>query len=208
MGSYIQINSWKGKNIEGACASLEKVFRLDHAQATKILSNLDRGKSWKYPKVVSTNQLEPAKTHLSSLGFILELIPVDAPQANPSDSPKPPSLWNPNAVANWSLIFSPIFGGILVSKNWKTLSENGKAKSSMYWVYANIAFWAIVPIIIAAPDKITPTFYLVPTIHLIWAFLSLPILIIWYFISLRSQAKYVKNTFGKNFIRKRKRKTK
>jgi len=202
MSSYIQLNRWKGNNKESACASMVKVFRLDHDQATKIISGLERGKSWRYPKVVSKNQLEVAKTYLTRLGFSLELIPVDTPLANPSNSFKPAALWTPNAVANWSVIFSPIFGGILVSKNWKTLSENKKAKSSMYWVYVTIAFWAAVPILIAAPDKITPAFYLVPTIHIIWAFLSLPILIIWYIISLRSQAKYVKNTFGETFTRK------
>jgi len=105
-------------------------------------------------------------------------------ETNPINSLESPALWTPNALANWSVIISPIFGGILASKNWETLGESKKAKSSMYWVYIHIAFWAVFP------------------------FTDLPIqvaivlLAAWYFMSLRPQAKYVKNTFGENFTKK------
>ena len=32
-----------------------------------------------------------------------------------------PALWNPNAAASWSLLFSPAFGAFLHMKNWQAL---------------------------------------------------------------------------------------
>ena len=105
-------------------------------------------------------------------------------ETNPSNSPKSPALWTPNALANWSVVISPIFGGILASKNWETLGENEKAKSSMYWVYIHIAFWTVFPFT-DLPMQV-----------------AIVLLAAWYFMSLRPQAKYVKDTFGENFTKK------
>ena len=52
-----------------------------------------------------------------------------------------PKLWNPNAAANWSLLFSPIFGAWLHAKNWEELNEWSEAKKSMRWVYLNFLFF-------------------------------------------------------------------
>jgi len=80
MNSYIQLNGWAGNDQDSACASMAKVFRLDHAQANKIIKNLVKGKSWKNSKVISKNQLEVAEGYLKGLGFSLELISEDAAQ--------------------------------------------------------------------------------------------------------------------------------
>lgn len=34
-----------------------------------------------------------------------------------------PALWSPNAVANWSLVFTPVLGSTLNYLNWKALGE-------------------------------------------------------------------------------------
>ena len=54
-----------------------------------------------------------------------------------------PELWNPNAAGLWSLLFSPIFGGWLHSKNWKNLGQPDKAKVAWYWVYGSAAFLSV-----------------------------------------------------------------
>lgn len=45
-------------------------------------------------------------------------------------SEEAPPLWNPNAAANWSLLFSPVFGALLQMKNWEALGEDDKALNS------------------------------------------------------------------------------
>lgn len=35
------------------------------------------------------------------------------------------ALWNPNAAANWSLLFTPLFGAYLHMLNWRSLGEAG-----------------------------------------------------------------------------------
>jgi hypothetical protein len=44
-----------------------------------------------------------------------------------SDADAAPALWNPNAAANWSLLFSPMFGAWLHMKNWAALGEPERA---------------------------------------------------------------------------------
>ena len=41
-----------------------------------------------------------------------------------------PPLWNPNAAAMWSLLFSPVFGALVHMKNWQAMGEPEKAAAS------------------------------------------------------------------------------
>ena len=50
------------------------------------------------------------------------------------------AVWNPDAAAGWSLIFSPVFGSYLHMCNWRTLSEPKKEASSKTWFYISIGF--------------------------------------------------------------------
>jgi hypothetical protein len=87
-----------------------------------------------------------------------------------------PSLWSPNAAANWSLLFTPILGAWLHAKNWEALNEPEAAKKSMLWVYAGFVFLLV---ILFLPDDAG----------------SLPGLIFilaWYFTSAKKQVKYIK----------------
>jgi hypothetical protein len=52
-------------------------------------------------------------------------------------------LWNPHVAGAWSLIFTPIFGTVLIKKNWVTLEETGKAKTASIWLYVSILFTVI-----------------------------------------------------------------
>ncbi len=97
------------------------------------------------------------------------------------ESVEKPNLWNPNAAANWSILFTPIFGAWLHSKNWKELGDEGKAKKSMYWAYAG---------------------FLVLFLSLFISKLSFVFLLAWYFAAARKQVKYIKKELGDEYERK------
>lgn len=105
-----------------------------------------------------------------------------------------PALWNPEAAASWSLFLSPIFGSFLHMKNWEALGETQKASIARSWLFANLAFYIVIPIIdIAFPSLLD---------HLPNSFLGFVILFAWYFSSGKSQVIYVQDKFGGQYPRK------
>jgi len=104
-------------------------------------------------------------------------------------------LWNPNAAANWSLLFTPVFGAYVHSKNWQALGEQQHAKASMNWVYMGLAllvFYVLLGVFVPnekAADGIA-------------RLLGFIFLLSWYFTSAKAQAKYVKTAFGNSYARK------
>ncbi|MES1951997.1 hypothetical protein S4A8_14130 [Salinisphaera sp. S4-8] len=80
------------------------------------------------------------------------------------------------------MLFSPIFGSYLVTKNWRELGENSRARSSNIW------FWASILIVIFG--------IFIPSGAAGLGFLYL---IIWYFAAGRKQAKFVKEKYGSNY---------
>lgn len=97
------------------------------------------------------------------------------------------ALWNPNAAANWSLLFSPVFGAWLHAENWYALGDESKAKHSMYWVYGGILA-VLVAIFLPAKD--------VNAIGIVYLFG-------WYFSSAKSQAKYVKKQLAGQYEKRK-----
>ena len=87
-----------------------------------------------------------------------------------------PKLWNPNAAANWSLLFSPILGAWLHAKNWKELGQHDRAKKSMIWVYVGFVFLLVN---LFLPDNAGSG----PGLIFILA---------WYFSSAKGQVNYLK----------------
>ena len=55
-----------------------------------------------------------------------------------------PVLWNPNAAANWSIPFTPVFGSILNYLNWKALDDSVRSRKSLVWVWVNIVLLVLV----------------------------------------------------------------
>ncbi len=98
----------------------------------------------------------------------------------------PVSLWNPNAAANWSFLFSPVFGAWLHAKNWSALGDQEKAKHSMYWVYGAIA---VLMLAILLPEKIGRA-------------MGIGYLFGWYFSSARQQVKHVKEKLDNAYQKK------
>ena len=103
-----------------------------------------------------------------------------------------PALWNPNAAANWSLLFSPAFGAFIHARNAKTLGRSDEAKANQKWFYGNLVFLGITLLSTLTPSLSDAPFRMV----------GLVILLVWYFALAKKQAKYVKDTFGGNYPKK------
>ena len=106
-----------------------------------------------------------------------------------------PALWNPNAAANWSLLFSPAFGAYLQMRNWQALGDEEKAQVSWYWFLATIGLmFAMVLVSVLLQET-----------HPLQKFANrsgIFMLIAWYMASGRLQPAYVKERFGKDYPRK------
>lgn len=104
-----------------------------------------------------------------------------------------PALWNPNAAANWSLLFSPVFGALIQMKNWQALGDDKRATTSKTW-----AIVCLVITIIAGALTIPLSDNQIPLTRPI----GLVILITWYIANGKQQCTYVKETFGSEHPRK------
>lgn len=103
------------------------------------------------------------------------------------------ALWNPAVAANWSLIFTPAFGGYLQMLNWRTLGERERAASARVWFYVSLAMLGVyVAIRLLTGDR---SYASTQPLLLLYLF-------VWYFADGRSQAKYVKEKFGSTYPRK------
>ena len=91
-------------------------------------------------------------------------------------------LWNPEAAACWSLVFTPVFGSIIISKNWRRIGNTEEATYAKNWVY--ISLIAILGSIVLQFTSLAGS---------IGQFLPIVFLLLWYFCSAKRQAKYLKN---------------
>jgi hypothetical protein len=104
-----------------------------------------------------------------------------------------PALWNPNAAANWSLLFSPAFGAFLHMKNWQALGQPIKATSAKVWFVLNlVALGGLSCASVMVPKQLDGSVRVV----------GLLLLLSWYFGSARGQAAYVKTHFGNTYPRR------
>ena len=91
-------------------------------------------------------------------------------------------LWNPEAAACWSLVFTPIFGSLIISKNWRSIGNIEEATYAKKWVYISL---------IAVLGSIVLQF--TSLVGSVGQFLPIAFLLLWYFSSVKRQAKYFKN---------------
>jgi hypothetical protein len=127
----------------------------------------------------------------------MDLNPFAPPKAEVADvmpGVPAPALWNPNAAANWSLLFSPVFGAFLHMKNWEALGEPAKASASRRWAAAGVVVFVVLALASALlPEKATDGISRAGAIGLLFA---------WYFASARQQTAFVKARFGKEYPRR------
>jgi hypothetical protein len=127
----------------------------------------------------TTNPYAPPTTHVA-----------DVAHREPA-----PRIWNPNAAANWSLLFSPVFGAILHMKNWDALGEPAKAAGAKAWaIAALVLLLAVAGVSAMLPDS--------KALDAASRGIGLILLLLWYFSSARAQARYVKEKFGAAYPRK------
>ena len=116
--------------------------------------------------------------------------PSGAAPANES-----PALWNPNAAANWSLIFSPAFGSYLQMLNWRALGQSDKAASAQNWFYASLAVllvYVLMDALLAGSKSANGAAHALGCLYLL----------IWYFSVGRAQGRFVKEKFGTAYPKK------
>ncbi len=105
------------------------------------------------------------------------------------------AIWNPNAAANWSLVFTPAFGAYIHMLNWRSLGEIGLAQRSRCWFYISTALLVLYVLLsLLIPDEKAAD-GLARGIGVIFLFS-------WYFGSARAQAKYVKAKLGNSYERR------
>lgn len=119
--------------------------------------------------------------------------------------PQIPELWNPNAAANWSILLTPAFGAYLNAANWRALAKPKRAMANLVWVWITVVFLVIyfgfllVNYFIATHGVLQNLETLDNRVlHLIGPGL----LFGWYFTQGRSQAKYIKESLGNNYVKK------
>ena len=104
----------------------------------------------------------------------------------------PPELWNPNAAAYWSILFTPAFGAYLHARNAEILGRTDEVRSNMAWFYVNIGylFFVFVSVFIPAiPDSV-------------FRAASIGLLVGWYSSLGKNQIKHVKDMWQDRYQRK------
>lgn len=69
--------------------------------------------------------------------------------------PAEAAVWNPMAALWWSLLFGPLFGAILLERNWRRLGQADQGRKARFFLWACIAFWVCV--IVNIPMDFGPT---------------------------------------------------
>ena len=109
--------------------------------------------------------------------------PYTPPQSDitPETESPTPGLWNPDAAGAWSLLFSPIFGSVLLLKNWQAMGRPDMAITARIWLIVSVIMFLLTIVSI---------------------FTGLIYIIFWYFAWQRPQSKYVAIQLGNNYHRK------
>ena len=129
--------------------------------------------------------IQPAQTHQQP-------IKTESPQPRK----KQIELWNPNAAANWSLLFTPIFGSFLQMKNWQALGNSNEASNARNWLIFTIVFILFINFLSYLADANLEQSTTVARGLGFWY------IIIWYFAYARKQTKYVKETLNNRYQKK------
>jgi len=106
-----------------------------------------------------------------------------------------PHLWNPNAAANWSLLFTPAFGAYLHASNWRTLGKPERVSASMRWFWITVVYLTIfVPSTLFLPAS--------RAIDTVVRWVGMGLLFGWYFTQGKKQSGYIRDSLDNTYIRK------
>jgi len=119
---------------------------------------------------------------------------INQPGEAPGTS-EPPPLWNPNAAALWSLLFSPIFGALVHMKNWQALGQTERADRSRRWAMGVAVFLLLLVMAsLVLPDS--------KGVDAMERLLGFVLLIAWYYDSGKPQVTYVLGRYGQTYPRR------
>ncbi len=114
-------------------------------------------------------------------------------KTTPPPAGAPPAIWNPQAAAYWSLIFSPAFGAFLHARNADTMGRVDEAKVNRRWAYFLIAYLCFTFITI---------FVFIPIPEGLWDLVPIGLLFGWYLSVGKKQAMYVRETWQNGYARR------
>ncbi len=77
MSHQITLNSWFGSDPDQAAKKLAKVFRMSLEQSETVVDQLRNGQPWKFTRKIADHQAGPAAAYLQSLGFQVDLQPLE-----------------------------------------------------------------------------------------------------------------------------------
>jgi hypothetical protein len=103
-----------------------------------------------------------------------------------------PALWNPDAAACWSLLFTPAFGAYLHAQNADSLGRTDEAKANRAWFYATLGYLVFVLF----------SFFIPQIPEAVYRGAAIGILVGWYVSIGKGQAQYVKETLHKSYTRR------
>jgi hypothetical protein len=106
-----------------------------------------------------------------------------------------PALWRPSAVAAWSLLFTPVFGSLLLMHNWHVLGQAGAVRTARRWLYASVAMLVLELFAGAVNERVNGNTPLAQLIGLGW-------LGLWLLAAAAPQWHLVRQRFGRRYARR------
>lgn len=103
-----------------------------------------------------------------------------------------PAFWNPSALANWSILLTPLFGSYLVTENYTAMGNEEAAKGAKVWLFIGAA------IMVSAFTSLLLGFTKFFMVVLLAYFAYL---ISWYFLSARKQHRGILAEYGNDYER-------
>jgi hypothetical protein len=104
------------------------------------------------------------------------------------------ALWNPSAVACWSVIFTPAFGAFLLMRNWEALGDVRQAAAARKWFVFGMGLLVVRLLSGAVNTRLNTESNLV---H--WA--GWLYLLAWWVLEAAPQARLVRRRLGADFPR-------
>ena len=117
--------------------------------------------------------------------------PFDANRAAPTSG----ALWNPNAAAGWSLLFSPVFGAYVHMHNWQVLGQPEQAARALRWLQAGVAILALQIITAALNTRLNAEALLLHPAGVLF-------MLLWYVGAARQQSQLIKARYGRAYPRR------
>ncbi|MBC8286551.1 MAG: DUF898 domain-containing protein [Nitrospinae bacterium] len=86
MSYQITLSTWSGASKTEAAEKLAKVFQLGNEKSVAIVDHLCQGLPWRFDQCIPDHQADTASTYLRSLGFAVDIQPVEGEIEPLSDS--------------------------------------------------------------------------------------------------------------------------